>query len=152
MAPRRLNPKAAGLRLDHESTPHKLRRRKRYVQRERTNNDSVAGLGDAGAGRLPARVGRRRVLLLFGEERRHPAAGSKSLHHLGSPGANRNLYRAAEVRGQRARFRHGDPDAEPAEAARDAARLLQAPRGVLDPEEARVSALEAAALRSRPEV
>ena len=35
---------------------------------------------------------------------------------------SRNVYRAAEIRRQRRRFRHGHPDAEPAEAARDAAR------------------------------
>src|SRR5205807_6234554 len=83
------NPKKTWLRLDHESMPHKLRRRKRYPsQRKDKPNDSVAGLGDAGAGGLPARVGRRRVLLLLGEERRYPAAGAKSVHHLGSPGTN----------------------------------------------------------------
>ena len=37
------------------------------------------------------------------------------------------------------------PTPTPAQAARDAARLLQAPRGLHDPEEARVPAVEAAA-------
>ena len=78
------------------------------------------------------------VLLFLGKERRHFAAGAKGVHHLGSGRKDRDLHRAAEIRRQRSRFRHGDPDAEPAEAARDAARFLQASRGLHDHEEARV--------------
>ena len=59
------------------------------------------------------------------------------------------LHGAAQVRGQRPRLRHGDPDAEPAQAARDAARFLQAPRRLLDPQETRVPALQTAAAYRR---
>ena len=78
------------------------------------------------------------VLLFLREERGHFAAGAEGVHHLGPGREGRNLHRAAEVRRQRPRFRHGHPDADPAEAARDAARFLQAPCDLHDHETARV--------------
>src|SRR5262245_12426933 len=87
------------------------------------------------------------MLLLFGAEYGHPAAGPESVYHVGSRHAASEFHRPAEVRGERARFRHGHPDAYPAQAARDAARLLQAPRRLVDHEEARVPAVQALALR-----
>src|SRR5262249_31934619 len=95
----------------------------------------------------PGRTGRRRcrVLLLLRQERGHPSARAEGVHLVGSRQENRDLHGAAEVRGQRPRFRHGHPDAEPAQAARDATRLLQASRGVHDHEETRDAAVETAA-------
>jgi hypothetical protein len=75
-----------------------------------------------------AQFGSGRVLLLLGAECRHPAAGPKSLHYLGSRKAAGKLYGPTEVRGQRPGLRHGHPDAVAAQAARDAARFLQASR------------------------
>src|SRR6516162_5935422 len=64
------------------------------------------------------------VLLFLREERGYLAARAKGIHHLGPQRQGRILHRAAEVRRQRPRFRHGDPDSDAAEAKRDAARFL----------------------------
>src|SRR5436190_1934899 len=77
----------------------------------------------AGAGPLAARLFAGGLLLLLREKRRHLATGPKSVHHLRSERKNRDLHRAAEIRRQRPRLRHGDPDADATEAQRDAARF-----------------------------
>ena len=55
------------------------------------------------------------------------------------------LHGAAEVRGQRPGLRHGHPHAEPAQAGRDAARLLQGTGRLHHPQETRVPPVQAAA-------
>ena len=84
-------------------------------------------------------------LLLFRRQgQRHPSTRAKGLHNLGAQRERRVLHRAAQVRGQRRRLRHGDPDAVAAQAGRDAARLLQGPRDLHDPHAAAAADLRRA--------